>query len=161
LILIRPIFFLFQVGPEQQECLAACHDQVILQVKLALINISLQINGVSVTSSDFPNRETFVRREEFCLTLLKLKRTCNSKKRIFLEAKFPTVITAISNDLLIHVKVCADLSILEARYPGRKLCVDKKWDLQLNFSNLEEEIFRYAKQNLAVVNVYIKVISKQ
>ena len=51
--------FCFQVGPDQHECLSACHDQV---------------NSVSVTSSDFPNRETFVRREEFCLTLNKLRR---------------------------------------------------------------------------------------
>ena len=65
-----------QVGSSASECLSACHDQV---------------NSVGVTSSDFPNRETFVRREEFCLALNKLRRTCSSEKRIFLEAKFPTV----------------------------------------------------------------------
>ena len=37
------------------ECLAACDDQ---------------INKVSVTSSMFPNRETFVKHEEFCITLM-------------------------------------------------------------------------------------------
>ena len=37
------------------ECLAACDDQ---------------INQVSVTSSMFPNRETFVKHEEFCITLM-------------------------------------------------------------------------------------------
>lgn len=51
-------------------CLAACEDQ---------------INSVSVTSSDFPNRETFVRRDEFCLTVLKIQRTCSSAKRLFLQ----------------------------------------------------------------------------
>ena len=66
----------FQVGSSNTTCLSACHDQ---------------INSVGVTSSDFPNRETFVRREEFCLALKKLMRTCSSEKRIFLEAKFPTV----------------------------------------------------------------------
>ena len=50
-----------------------------------------QINSVAVTSSDFPNRETFVRREEFCLTLTKLGKTCVSEKRDFLIGKFPTV----------------------------------------------------------------------
>ncbi len=91
---------------------------------------------MSVTSSDFPNRETFVRREEFCLTLLKLKRwvdghihsnenisaiplffrTCSSEKRTFLEAKFPSVcvgmedlqnrILASSNDSSV---ICQDM----------------------------------------------------
>ena len=64
------------MGDKQQECLASCEDQ---------------INNVGVTSSDFPNRETFVKRDEFCITLRKLNRTCNSEKRAFLIAKFPTV----------------------------------------------------------------------
>ncbi len=63
---------LLQVGSEKSECLSGCFDQ---------------INSVSVTSSDFPNRETFVRREEFCLTALKLIRTCRSEKRIFLQVR--------------------------------------------------------------------------
>jgi hypothetical protein len=64
------------------ECLAACDDQ---------------INQVSVTSSMFPNRETFVKREEFCITLMKLNRTCNSQKRDFLVNKFPTVCVNIES----------------------------------------------------------------
>ena len=44
-----------------------------------------------MTSSDFPNRETFVKRDEFCITLRKLNRTCHSEKREFLLAKFPDV----------------------------------------------------------------------
>ena len=64
------------MGENQQICLAACEDQ---------------INNVGVTSSDFPNRETFVKRDEFCLTLRKVNRTCNSEKREFLLAKFPHV----------------------------------------------------------------------
>ena len=64
------------------ECLAACDDQ---------------INQVSVTSSNFPNRETFVKREEFCITLMKLNRTCKSQKRTFLVNKFPTVCVNIES----------------------------------------------------------------
>ena len=123
---------------DQSECLSACEDQ---------------INSVGVTSSDFPNRETFVRRQEFCLTLLKLVRTCSSEKRLFLVSKFPTVCVNID-------RVLARLS--ETNY---SLCRGLQWDpVRLwNFSQadedvirLEEEIFQYAKQNLAVVNVYIK-----
>ena len=73
-------FVCSQVGDNQQECLAACEDQ---------------INNVGVTSSDFPNRETFVKRDEFCITLRKLNRTCHSEKREFLVAKFPNVCDSI------------------------------------------------------------------
>ena len=62
------------MGKNQDECLAACNDQ---------------INNVGVTSSQFPNRETFVKREEFCITFMKLNRTCASAKRPFLTNKFP------------------------------------------------------------------------
>ena len=68
------IYFL-QVGKDQKECLASCDDQV---------------NNVGVTSSMFPNRETFVKREEFCITLMKLNRTCSSPKRPFLVKFLPT-----------------------------------------------------------------------
>ena len=74
-------FDCLQVGDTQQECLAACEDQ---------------INNVGVTSSDFPNRETFVLRDEFCITLQKLNRTCHSEKREFLLAKFPNVCDSIN-----------------------------------------------------------------
>ena len=57
------------MGEDNAECLSGCEDQ---------------INSVSVTSSSFPNRETLVRREEFCLTVLKLIKTCNSAKRVLL-----------------------------------------------------------------------------
>ena len=128
----------FQVGDAQSVCLSACDDQ---------------INSVSVTSSDFPNRETFVRREEFCLTLTKLTKTCASEKKEFLVNKFPNV--------------CVNIDQLMVRLDslGMVLCENLRWDpVRLwNFSRndtgiklLEEDIFYYAKMNLAVVNVYIK-----
>ena len=113
---------------------------------------------MSVTSSDFPNRQTFVRREEFCLTVLKLKRTCSSRKRAFLDTKFPNV--------------CKNIESVENRISeengegGGGVCKHSlEWDPpgMWNFSRddadikaLEEDIFIYAKLNLAVVNVYIK-----
>ncbi len=120
-------------------CLSACKDQ---------------INHVAVTSSDFPNRETFVRRDEFCLTVAKLWRTCESKKKVFLEAKFP--------------KVCKALAKVKERAQpaGVSVCgSDLRWDpirlwgfspTDADVINLEEIVFQYAKHNLAVVNVYIK-----
>lgn len=138
--ILRFIGKLNRVGENQDECLSACYDQ---------------INHVSVTSSDFPNRETFVRREEFCLALQKLNRTCNSEKRTFLIAKFPTV--------------CQNIRIVFQRVSdigeNSSLCRALKWDpvrlwdfnrTDPDIARLEEDIFHYAKQNLAVVNVYIK-----
>ena len=80
--------FLSQVGTDQRVCLSSCVDQV---------------NSVSVTSSDFPNRETFVRRDEFCLTLTKLQRTCSSEKRAFLVAKFPSVCGNINKYVIAEI----------------------------------------------------------
>ena len=59
------------------KCLSGCEDQ---------------INSVSVTSSSFPNEGTLVRREEFCLAVLKLVKTCNSAKRVLLEVSYPSYI---------------------------------------------------------------------
>ena len=99
-----------------QECLAACDDQ---------------INNVGVTSSQFPNRETFVKREEFCITLMKLNRTCNSKKRAFLVDKFPSV--------------CANIQNVIDRAKPRKVCENYKWVREVrefNFSPNDTTIFR-------------------
>ncbi|CAB4068103.1 ASICN [Lepeophtheirus salmonis] len=136
---LRYIGKLNKVGKNQDECLSACDDQ---------------INSVSVTSSDFPNRETFSKREEFCLALLKLVRTCNSRKKIFLTEKFPTVcdnIKLVSNKSGVRDShLCQNRNIWE---PNRELGLSTN---DTAVFNLEENIFQYAKKNLAVVNVYIK-----
>ena len=62
-----------QLGQDRRPCMAACQDQV---------------NAVSVTSSNFPNRETFVEREEFCILVDKLIRTCKSKGKYYVLSKF-------------------------------------------------------------------------
>ncbi|TRY72690.1 hypothetical protein TCAL_05397 [Tigriopus californicus] len=138
--ILRFIGKLNRVGENQDECLSACYDQ---------------INHVSVTSSDFPNRETFVRREEFCLALQKLNRTCNSEKRAFLIAKFPTV----CHNIRVVFQRVSDIG------ENGSLCRALKWDpvrlwdfnrTDADIARLEDDIFQYAKQNLAVVNVYIK-----
>ena len=64
------------MNSERKPCLAACEDQV---------------NLVTETSSSFPNSETFHRREEFCLIIIKLLRTCSTMKVAALTNKFPTL----------------------------------------------------------------------
>jgi len=127
-----------RVGPNKDECLAACEDQT---------------NSVSVTSSSFPNSETFVRREEFCLVVKKLERTCKSMKYEMIVKKFP--------------KLCEAIKSVQdglAEQDKKKFCQNHKWDpssLGFNSSDkrileLEKALFDYSKHNLAVVNIYIK-----
>jgi len=78
-------------------------------------------------------------------------RTCNSEKRTFLEVKFPSLCTNIE---IVSVEI--------EKHRGQRVCDDLKWEPRrwgissLHAKNLEEDIFIYAKKNLAVVNVYIK-----
>ena len=92
------------------KCLAACDDQ---------------INHVSVTSSMFPNRETFVKREEFCITLMKLNKTCTSNKRDFLVHKFPTI--------------CVNIESVIERAAPKEVCVDYKWNPVRHFNFLPND----------------------
>ena len=83
-----------------------------------------------MTSSKFPNRETFVKREEFCITLMKLNRTCNSKKRAFLVDKFPTVCDNIQN-------------VIDRAEP-KQVCVNYKWNpmREFGFWQNDSTVFR-------------------
>ena len=60
----------------RKECLAACKDQ---------------LNLVTETSSSFPNSQTFHRREEFCLVVHKLAKTCSTVKAAALTETYPTL----------------------------------------------------------------------
>ena len=62
-------------------CLAACKDQ---------------LNLVTETSSTFPNSQTFHRREEFCLVVHKLVKTCSSVKAAALTDTYPTMCEYLS-----------------------------------------------------------------
>ena len=121
-------------------CLAACQDQV---------------NRVHVTNSDFPNRNTFEKREELCLVLLSLDHICESEKKYFLEESLPGV--------------CRNIAKFKGRIGGQRghddLCVNGEWvDPRLkwgiwpndsDWKNLVRDLFRYSKENLAILNVYI------
>ena len=65
----------------QKPCLAACQDQ---------------LNLVTETASSFPNSQTFHRREEFCLTVYKLIKTCSTVKAAALTDAFPTICAHLS-----------------------------------------------------------------
>ena len=56
---------------------------------LHLLVMIIQVNSVSVTSSNFPNRETFVHREDFCILVEKLIKTCQRNKYFVLHQYYP------------------------------------------------------------------------
>ena len=131
----------------RKTCLAACEDQV---------------NLVTETSSSFPNSETFHRREEFCLIVNKLLRTCSTKKSAALTDKFPYICQHLS---LIQNKERKDICPLGKWNPSvdhPELMVNSTQDTTKSVAELiRTEMFQYAKSNMALVNVYIKVSNRK
>ena len=67
-------------GVRLQRCRAACEDQ---------------INSMFITTSSYPNRETFQHQEEFCLITNRLISKCGSEKRGPLERKYPQLCSSL------------------------------------------------------------------
>jgi hypothetical protein len=58
--------------------------------------IVFQANGVAVTTSRLPNRQTFTERPEFCALLQKLRKKCASEwKKEELDYQYPDLCSLI------------------------------------------------------------------
>ena len=133
------------MGSTRKPCLAACEDQV---------------NLVTETSSSFPNSETFHRREEFCLIVNKLIRTCSTKKSAALTDKFPYICQHLSMIQNKERKAICPLGKWNPSVDHPELMVNSTQDTTKSVAELiRTEMFQYAKSNMALVNVYIKVSS--
>lgn len=110
----------------------------------------IQVNSVSVTSSNYPNRETFVHRDDFCILINKLIKTCKTKKHYILQNYYPNI--------------CEIIYTVKTNASKEAMCKEMIWSpakmgYQLNdvrIQNLEDMLYIYAKNNLVMVNVYIK-----
>ena len=96
------------------------------------------------------NKEIFTRRPEFCLLYEKLQKTCKHWKRDALTEKYPDLCSTI-NEVKESIVIC----------PPRQANTSVKLDpilFRLNGSllKLRDELYVYARDNLAVVNIYIK-----
>ena len=112
-------------------CMPACDDQ---------------IHSVEITSSVFPNRATFPRRQEQCLLILKLQTVCNTYKEATLTLMYP--------------HLCSNVSLAYQRCQHGQVDPLKPSGLDpRSQAVLEHMLFKYAKENLVVVNVYIKVVN--
>ena len=140
-------------------CLAACEDQQ---------------NNVAMTTSRIPNRQTLVEWPDFCLVVKKLHRVCNKPwKRVDLDASYPRLCSSLLSAIQAH------FGAKFKRFPNDKACrkmfnaaglnslfsaaaaTDTDGSRGGNVTSSEDDhlldsIFRYSRDNLALVNIYIK-----
>ena len=89
-------------GVRRQRCRAACEDQ---------------INSMFITTSNYPNRETFQHQEEFCIITKRLISKCTSEKRKPLMKKYPLLCSSVEplGTVRYTEKVCLLLSNSHSR----------------------------------------------
>ena len=100
------------------------------------------------------NREIFTRRPEFCLLHEKLQKTCSGWKRGPLTEKYPELCASLEA-VKEELSICQNVSQETNSDDNHQL--DPVF-LQLNgpLLKLRDEMYLYARDNLAVVNIYIK-----
>ena len=115
-------------GARRQRCRAACEDQ---------------INSMFITTSNYPNRETFQHQEEFCLITNRLISKCSSHKRGPLMRKYPGLCPTV-----------------EPLGPPGSQCGSTDWRTAANCSSencpLADQVYQYAKDNFVLFNTFIK-----
>ena len=133
------------------KCLEACEDQQ---------------NQVTVTTSRLPNRQTMLKWPEFCNVVEKLLKSCdNSWKRSGIDRNYPDLC------LLLQSKF-NEMTLAPFNAENKKVCMDilsnfnilelTKDFQQENVSSVSSQepllsgLFKYARENLAIVNIYIK-----
>merc|ERR1719225_2033058 len=89
-----------------------------------------------------PNRETLVRRPEFCLVVNKLRRSCGGYKAEGLALHYP----GLCNKILSKPSLCR-----EGTMKSSHLLLSDKAGL-----SLVKSVYSYCRDNLALVNVYMK-----
>ena len=96
------------------------------------------------------NREIFTRRPEFCLLYEKLQLSCKGWKREALAEKYPDLCSTIE-------KVKQSIPICPVRLTNETSLLDPiLFRLNGSLLKLRDELYVYARDNLAVVNIYIK-----
>ena len=97
------------------------------------------------------NREIFTRRPEFCLLYEKMQKTCLGWKRDALINKYPDLCQVVEEVTNSDNRICSI-----ANSTGSNLLDSMSLKLNGSILKLRDELFIYARDNLAVVNIYIK-----
>ena len=66
--------------------------------KVCLANCIDQKYDVKVTSSTYPNKQSFVQSKEFCLVYEKILKSCQTEKRITLEEQYPNICKLLTDE---------------------------------------------------------------
>lgn len=105
----------------------------------------LQTETVMITSSKFPNKETFIHRREFCFVLQKIAEICRNPapKKVFeSKALWPTL--------------CQEVIFMNNQL---RVC-DANDHANITIANTNQRLvdflFDYASQNIAVLNLFIR-----
>ena len=122
------------VDGKKMKCRSSCEDQV---------------NNLFVTSSHYPNANTFRYREEFCILLQRILSKCNSSKRRTLENRYPNICVELSPLSKILPSVYCPNNEWNPRESGIENCTESK-------CVIEDTILHYAKNNLVMLHVLIK-----
>ena len=127
---------------KKMKCRSSCEDQT---------------NKLFVTTSTYPNKNTFHYRDEFCVILNRLLNKCKGVKNISLSERYPNI--------------CEDLEPLQDEDP-EKYCHENQWspdaleeiiDCSSNTTQrnnscnyIENHVLQYAKDNLVIIHLSIK-----
>ena len=129
-------------------CLEACEDQQ---------------NEVAITTSKLPNRQTMLKWPDFCIVLQKLQKSCNHiSKRIELDSEYPTLCPLLLEKLNeSYIDSDGTKELCRNAFNNFTMFWEVKefqTDVVENSSDdaLLNAMFTYARQNLALVNIYIK-----
>ena len=137
----------------EKPCLFACKDQSYTS---------------AVTISTFPNMHTFLRGPEFCTMLRKLRSSCKTSKNITLEEQYPSMCNLIDE----YPRLCMQKSwSREGNYndffnatpaddnpdpTDDVLAIMLNQNKTTNAIKLIGLLHKYARENLLLVNIYIK-----
>ena len=132
------------------KCLEACQDQQ---------------NEVAVTTSRLPNRQTMLKWSDFCIVMEKLKKSCNHVwKRIDLDRQYPSLCSLLLvklnktnlNSFHVNNKELCMKALSTFKTLGDVADTQKDGFKEESDEELLNSLFRYARENLALVNIYIK-----
>ena len=106
-----------------------------------------------ITTSSYPNRETFQHQQEFCLVTKRLVNKCKGHKRPALEAKYPALCGVLHPLAHLRYRVQRSQTAVINLFlfsSEEFICAEKV------SGNLSDQVYQYAKDNLVLFNTFIK-----
>lgn len=106
-----------------------------------------------ITTSSYPNRETFQHQQEFCLVTKRLVNKCKGHKRPALEAKYPALCGVLQPLAHLRYRVQRSQTAVINMFlfsSEEFICAEKV------SGNLSDQVYQYAKDNLVLFNTFIK-----